>query len=293
MKTLPAALSAAVLSASAAFAYDTPEATVAAVRDAVAAGRVPSLSQLLPSSYQADLTGLAREFAGRMDPDLWNAGRLLVKSVGETFAPKAALLADLAAESGDEPLDPADKARLAASFGSFLQGLSSFATSDATTLDALKSGSFASLETAIVSLVPAGSLDSALSLAPVDADSSSELLKDLVVNGRSALPNGDVALTMGDGETLTLRKVDNSWVPTELADRWSEFVGQARSAISSIDFSSVEGQQAKMQALMFLPALQGMVQQLGTATTADELKNKATMMFGGLLGSMGGGFPGL
>lgn len=296
MKKLPIALSAvAALSASATFAaYDTPEATVAAVREALSAGRLPSLSQLLPGSYQSDLADLASSFAGRMDPDVWNAGRTLLKTAADTFGPKSALLADLVASSAAEngtTLSDADKAQTAASFGALLRGLSAAASSDATSLSALKSGSFASVEKAIGTLFPQGSLDSAL--LTVSSQGQNDLAKGLTVSSTSTLDNGDVTLTMADDESVTLRKVEGCWIPADLADGWTEFIGEARTAISSIDYTSVEGQQNKMKTLLMLPAIQGAVQQLGTATTADELKTKATMMIGGLIGGMGAGIPGL
>ena len=291
MKKLLVSLS-AVLATSVAFAgFDTPDATVAALRDAFEKGNVPKLSDFLPASYQSDLTGIVQSFAGKMDPDLWNAGRNLLKSVGDTFGPKAGILADLvaapAADVSGTALSAADKAKLSASMGALLKGVSAFAASDASTLNALKGGSFETLEKAIATLLPKDAINSAL--LATGTTEGSDLVKSFTVTSKKTLDNGDVELSTADNDTLTLRKVEGCWVPADIADGWTEFVNGARTAISSIDFSSTEGQQTKMQALMFIPMIQGMVQQLGTANTAEELSTKAQQMFGGLMGGMGGG----
>jgi hypothetical protein len=267
-----------------------------ALREALTAGNLPQLSAFLPASYQSDITGLVQSFAGKMDPDLWNAARNLLKSAGETFAPKAAILADLIASEGEATLSAADKAKATASMGAFLKGVSAFASSDATTLDALKGGSFATVEKALGSLFPKDAFDTALLAAGAaegDGDVRAALVKAFTISSRKTLDNGDIELTTADDDTVTLRKVEGCWIPADMADGWSEVVNSARTSISSIDFSSTEGQQQKMQMLMLLPAIQSMVQQLGTANSADELKTKAQMMFGGFLGGgMGGGMGG-
>ena len=301
MKKLLASLSAAALATSAAFAgYDTPDATVAALRDALTTGDIPQLSSFLPASYQSDITGIVQTFAGKMDSDLWTAGRSLLKTAGDTLGPKAAILADLATADGAAAISAEDKAKIATSLGAFLKGVSAFASSDATTLDALKGGSFATIEKAIMSLFPKNAIDTALlAVATTQGENNprAELLKMLTIASKKTLDNGDVELTTADNDTVTLRQVDGCWLPADMADGWTEFVNGARTAISSIDFSSTEGQQTKMQALMFLPMIQSMIQQLGAANTADELKTKFQTMLGGFMGGgMGGGalpIPGL
>ena len=293
MKKLLVSLSAVLATSAAIAGFDTPDATVDALREALTAGNLPQLSAFLPASYQSDITGLVQTFAGKMDPDLWIAARNLLKTAGDTLAPKSAILADLLASEGDLTLSPEKKAKTAASLGAFLKGVSAFASSDATTLDALKGGSFATVEKALGSLFPKNAIDTALlaaSAAEGEGDTSSDLVKALTIASRKTLDNGDVELSMADNDTITLRKVEGCWIPADMADGWSEVINGARTSISSIDFSSTEGQQQKMQALMILPAIQGMVQQLGTANTADELKNKFQMMLGGFMGGgMGGG----
>ena len=301
MKKLLVSLSAAALATSTAFAgFDTPDATVDALREALAAGNVPQLSAFLPASYQSDITSIVQSFAGKMDSDLWTAGRTLLKSAGDTLGPKAAILADLISSEGGVAISAEDKAKASASMGALLKGLSAFASSDATTLDALKGGSFANIEKAISTLLPKDAVDTALlGISSVEGESNSrdDLIKALTIASKKTLDNGDVELSMADNDTVTLRKVEGCWVPADMADGWTEVVNQARTAISSIDFTSTEGQQTKMQALMFIPMIQSMIQQLGTANTAEEFKTKAGAMFGGFMGGgMGGGalpIPGL
>ena len=75
MKKLLVSLSAVLATSAAIAGYDTPDATMDALREALAAGKLPQLSAFLPASYQSDITGLVQSFAGKMDPDLWNAAR--------------------------------------------------------------------------------------------------------------------------------------------------------------------------------------------------------------------------
>ena len=285
MKKLLVSLSAVLATSAALAGYDTPDATVAALRDALTTGDVPQLSAFLPASYQSDITGLVQSFATKMDPDLWAAGRNLLKTAGDTFAPKAAILADLIASESEATLSAADKAKASASLGAALKGLSAFAGSDASSLGALKTGSFGTIEKALAPVF--------LAFVTTQGDD----LANASIASSKTLDNGDVELTTSGDDTFTLRKVEGCWIPADMADGWSEVVNSARTSINSIDFSSTEGQQQKMQMLILLPTIQGIIQQLGTANSADELKTKAQMMLGGFLGGgMGGGalpIPGL
>ena len=285
MKKLLVSLSAVLATSAALAGYDTPDATVAALCDSLSSGKLPQLSAFLPASYQSDITGLVQSFAGKMDPDLWTAARDLLKSAGDTLAPKAAILADLIASESDATLSAADKTKAAASLGAALKGLSAFAGSDASSLGTLKTGSFATIEKAVAPLF--------LAVVSTQGDDIAKM-----ANATSkTLDNGDVELTTASNDTVTFRKVEGCWIPADVADGWSEVINGARTSINSIDFSSTEGQQQKMQALMILPMIQSMIQQLGTANSADELKNKLQMMLGGFMGGgMGGGalpIPGL
>ena len=292
MKKLLSSAVLGVLAVSAFAKFDSPEAAIAALRDSAAAGKLPQFSQFLPVSYQNDLVDIVHDFAGRMDPDLWNAGRILLKTAGDSLAPKAGLLVEFTQESGEAT--DIDKAKLEKSLGAFLQGVSAFASENGTTLNALKTISFDSLEKTLFALFPQDALDIGYAFIADNNGAKGdmprdELVKKLAVASSKKLDNGDVSVTFAeDDEPVTFRQIDGCWLPTELADSWTEFVNDARTSISSIDFSSVEGQQAKMQVLMILPAVQSMVQPLGTANTADEFKSKFEAMvgvfFGGGLG---------
>lgn len=263
-------------------AFDTPEATVAALSKLGTPGSKTSLAEFLPASYQKDMTDVLHLSASKMDPEIWTGATDLLSFAGKTIAPKAAFLVP-------EATPEADRAEVEKSLSLGLNSLSTVFASDAVKLDNLKKTTSIGLFDSLVSVV-----------VPVAGKDLNDP-KAAEVKSSTKLENGDVKLTFaenamsstfGDGSednSVTFRKVENCWVPVEMAESWTESVGQVKEALGRMDFTSTEGQQLKSQLLMAIPMLKMGVTGMGAAQTKEEFNNKAGMSIMPLMMLGGGG----
>lgn len=290
MKKLLSSAVLGVLAVSAFAKFDSPEQAIAALAAAEAANKAPPLADLLPESYQKDLTGIVNLFATKMDGEVWTSVTDLLTTAAKTLSAKAEFLV------GDD-VAAADRPAQAKSIASGLASLSSVLASDTVKLENLKTTSSMKLIETLV--------DAALPFAATSGTSVSNPENFKVVNSQT-LDNGDVRITFANdyfvksiiGDTsgeksMDFRSIEGCWIPTGMADEWTEIMASARTAISeNIDFTSTKGQQLKQQLLMMAPSLKMGLAQLANAQSKDQLQQSAGMMLMPLLmmgGNMGGG----
>lgn len=266
-------------------AFDTPEAAVAALAAAEAAGKAPALAEFLPATYQKDLTDVIQLFGNKMDPAVWAGATDLLATAGKTLAPKAEFLV------GDDVAE-ADRPDRAKSVSNVLTSLSTLMASDTVKLDNLKTTSSVGLYDAIVSVI-----------MPLAGQTPADPENFKVVKSEK-LESGDVRLTFAndalvktfDGDlaakTIDFRSVEGCWIPSDMADGWTESMNSAKEALNGLNFTSTEGQQMKSQLLMALPSLKMGIQQLGAATSKEDLQQKGAMLLMPLM-MLGGGNIGL
>ncbi len=296
MKKLLSSAVLGVLAASAFAKFDSPEKAIAALAAAEAANKAPPLADLLPESYQKDLTGIVNLFATKMDGDVWTSVTDLLGTAAKTLTPKADLLVG-------EDVAAADRPAQAKSIASGLTTLSTVLASDTVKLENLKTDSSMKFIEALV--------DVAIPLASSASTSVSDP-ETYKVLGTQTLENGDVRVSFANdsfaslfsdevgAKSVDFRSIEGCWIPTPLADEWTASMNDLREAVGKLDFTSTEGQQLKSNLLMMVPSLKMGVAQLGNAQNKDQLQQSAGMMLlpllmmGGGAGNGGnGGLPGL
>lgn len=95
----------------------------------------------------------------------------------------------------------------------------------------------------------------------------------------------------GQTEEETFVKVDNRWVPIEMAQGWDEGIAKAKEGLASL--STPEGQQGLMQMKMGLTMVTPFVDQMLNANTQADFDNVVNSIAGMAMGMMGGlGGPG-
>lgn len=261
-------------------AFDTPEKTIEAFAKLGEDGGKISLSEFLPASYQKDLTGVIQLFATKMDGDVWKQSTDLLATAAKTLAPKAEYLLGSDIPEAERP----------AKIKTTSEGLTTLSTilaSDTLKLENLKTTSSITL------------IDSLLNAAlPALIDETTDPNTYKVVESKK-LANGDVQLIFADdtlpksfdgnieNKTVDFRAVEGCWVPTSMADSWTESMAQAKESLGRLDFTSTEGQQLKSQFLMAIPMLKAGLPNLGKAKTAEEFQTAGAgllmplMMLGG------------
>ncbi len=287
MKHFLALMVTALLTVQVGLAQQTPEDAVKQFSAALQSGNSAQLLGLLPPSYARDVGGLVNEFATRMDVELWNRLRALLVTTATSLGPKSHLFVEMATEG--DALTPQQREERTRAVQAVLASVGTLARHDITSLDRMKTVDAVTFATEVGGLFSSATAALREMEAPVPGlqDGDFEVLQSVRKD------DGTVELTVkGPGEeepdTVTLKQVEGRWIPTEMADDWSETMADAREGLKQIDFTTPEGRQAKAQGLMMIGMLEPMIQQLAQAETAEQLQEMA----GGLLMPlmmMGGG----
>jgi len=269
---------------------DTPEGTARAVTAALADRHPEVLWQALPPTYQRDITELTHAFAGRMDPAVWQAAfGLGRKTVGILRDKKAIILSSSIVQStGDE------RQRIEDGWDPVVSVLDSFFSSDVSRLETLKTVDWERY------LATTGR-----ELMNLAAEASKARGDDAFEREFAAkLRQTKVELVSRDGDQATLRmtapdeepedvpltRVEGRWVPTEMAADWDVKVAAAREKLASITDEEVA--QGSLQTMAVIGAVDGMLTQLESVETAEQLEQAIQGMLGPLLGGLlgpGGG----
>lgn len=211
------------------------EAALAAAEDGLAAirsGDLGRLYDLLPVSYQADLSRLVQTAVGKIDPDLFAAATGLLADAGEAVTAQAGHLAELAAEEGT-PLSGAGTEEDFRAMGEWLAacgaGLSrdKLAAGDMSGLLSLPRAG-APLGLKLDSLERDWGADVSCELAPDGGEPRMEGVERLLFRAKSA--------TAGEAETVVdFVQVEGKWIPLEMAREWPEWRDGAQALVDGFE----------------------------------------------------------
>jgi len=259
--------------------FDTPDGTVRAVMDGLAAHRPEIVWRALPPSYQRDVTELSASFADAVDPALFDRVVAVARKGTMVLQHKKDLI--LSTESVKlSGLDPVTLDALWESSSHFLDVLlaSDLASLDAyrsLDVDALLSGSGRDL------MIHAADFSAA---AP-GADNLDARLDDFgntdveLVSRRE--DEATVRITPPDGgpQDVAMTMVEGRWVPSDLADRWPGMIDSARERIDY--FASDEAATVRVQMLFAVGVAEGFIDQIDQIEDPEEIDR----LIGGFTGN--------
>jgi len=253
------------------------EEAQAAVQTTIAdlkAGRLDAVYGALPASYRADVEGLVKAYAEKIDRDLYTRSASLVASAADFLTAQADNLASLCATDPNLDVDlpggletddlTAGQIRSAAAWlGELARTLSydDLARGDITPL--LSSPRLAEVVGELVALLPADFLS--CGAAPAEGES---------------LPEGMVSLALSahfeaDEETETEEvqfvKLDGKWIPVDLMQGWRDMMATAREAVAGFEVDAA----GKQFAERLFPVIERSLDTLKTARTPEELEAQA------------------
>jgi hypothetical protein len=288
---LPSLAIAAILTAVAvpALAVDipgTPDGTAKAVAEALADRHPEVLWQALPPTYQKDITELTHAFAGKMDPEVWDAAFGLGRKTANLLRDKKdIILASSMLEAAGEK-----RAEVEGGWDTMVTLLDSFFTSRVSKVDSLKDIDWEKyLATTGRDLM---NLAAEKSKASGDDTFDREFTKKLQQTKVEVIANeGDSAtlrMTSPDEEPeeTQFTRVEGRWVPSDMAKDWNQNVAEARQKLAAI--TDEEIQQGSMQAMMMIGMVDGVLTQLESVETAEEFDQAIQGILGPFLGGMMG-----
>ncbi len=235
----------------------TPEGAVSSMVGAVVDGRVGDAYKSLPASYKKDVEEVVKAFGNKMDADIWNETQALFAELGGLVAAKADLIAEALADEEDTAADKKE-------MSGHLKKAAPMPTKLGTelSLDMFKSGNVEKI------LESSGISGIAASLG----DAATDKIKSV-----SESDDGSVLAVLADedGEETEIKfiKVEDAWVPEELAEGWKEGVAEALKSINEMEFDPKTKEQFLRMSSMFKTA----IQQAKDADTEEEF-GQAFMM---------------
>ncbi|HTN01831.1 MAG TPA: hypothetical protein VL132_08140 [Planctomycetaceae bacterium] len=248
-------------------ADDDPAAAVMAALEGVKSGRLQQSYDFFPPSYQKDVDSLVNQFAGKMDPEIWQQSFAVLNKAVQVLKTKKDLILEGPLFAGPDAGPQGAIARQNWDGAvAFLETLVSSDLADLEKLKALESRMF--LEKTGNQL-----LTQALSLGTAAGQNPLETLKDVTVTVVSR--DGDKAVVKmaspqaPEPEEVAFVKVEGKWLPQSLVDGWKEQIDQARAQIDQIKPEDLAA--AKPQALGQLKSVDATLDKLLAAKTADEI----------------------
>ena len=262
----------------------TPDGTIMAVAQSLADNHPEIFWEALPESYRADISGLTTGFAAKMDPELYDRSMALVlKFIDVIQSKQDIILATETVQNTGADID-AIKARMTPTlavvrtfFGSEISTLAGLAAID---WQAFLAGTGAQI------------------MAQADAIPAEEGKDPFVLFDSLQIEvleeTGDTArlrVTAAgeDPEEVTLTRVENRWVPSEMAEQWQDKVAEAHARLDELTPEKV--QELKGQAMFGLAMAEGFVSQLATIETSQEFDATLGPMLQGLMGNIGSFMP--
>lgn len=230
----------------------------------VSDGRIASLWDALPSSYQKDISDIITEFANNTDEEIYNESQKLTKSLTALLKSKK----DIALAIANKQIpDDNIKGKVKENYDTTIDLLNAIANSDTQTLSGLKSLDIAKF---------CGDIQPHIKNVMVLAtDSTPELKAISSMTPKLISEDGDTAeveVTIdGKTENINIVKVDNRWVPEDLQKDWEKNIAKAKAEIQK---SSQSIGTNKEEVITLLKTVQEAIADLETAKNEDEMMGK-------------------
>jgi hypothetical protein len=262
----------------------TPDGTIMAVAQSLADNHPEIFWEALPESYRADINGLTTSFAAKMDPELYDRSMALTLKFIDVIQSKQGII--LASKTVQNT--GADVAAIEARMTPTLAVVRTFFGSDISTLAGLAAIDWQ----AYLAGTGAQLMAQADAIPAVEGKDPFVLFDSLKVEVLEQ--TGDTArlrvtATGEDPEEVTLTRVENRWVPSEMAEQWQAKVAEAHARLDELTPEKV--QELKGQAMFGLAMAEGFVTQLSTIETSEEFDATVGPMLQGLMRNIGNLMP--
>ena len=244
---------------------DEPSAAMQTIADEMLAGNCSILWHAMPASFQIDVNAIAQLVGAKVDPEIYDKSFGLIGRFAEVadkqklFILNTKLGSELAAEQ---------IAEIEAAWPSivgFFKTIVNSSISSSAGLQAFDGQVFSeqtlpalfkySNDLAAISNEesPFGSLEFG-SLKTVESTDTTAVL--------------EITFANGGVETKGLTKIENRWVPTEIAINWSTEMAAAKKQLEAISYEEIA--KNKSQLMGIITMLDGILTQLNTAETQEQ-----------------------
>ena len=257
----------------------TPIETVTTLQTQLTEGNAGALWNALPTRYQENITDLVHTFGENVDPQVYDQSFDVLKNLVRVVKKQQRLIEKL--PQLEMLAENDDKKKQAAQTG--LSILQTIANSDLSSTSKLK--------TMDVGAFFRGPISTILKLSSAQVEGSAispfDQLKKTKVTAKSQDDNNAVvAITRPgeDSEETHLTRVEGKWVPSDMAAVWdAQFPAVKEQMVKQL--GKLDDTESRKQYLDFLKQVNDGLDEMGKATTPDELMAAATKMQTNIAGS--------
>ena len=243
---------------------DEPSAAMQTIADEMLAGNCSILWHAMPASFQIDVNAIAQLVGAKVDPEIYDKSFGLIGRFAEVadkqklFILNTKLGSELAAEQ---------IAEIEAAWPSIIGFVQTIVTSSISSSAGLRAfdGQVFSEQTLPVLFKYSNDL-AALSEENPFSSLEFDSLKTIVSTDTTA--EIKITYTNGDVETEDFAKVENRWVPAEMAINWSMRMADAKKQLEAI--SSEKMVKNKPQIMGMITMVDGILTQLEKAETQEQ-----------------------
>ncbi|MFK7778683.1 MAG: hypothetical protein QM501_11315 [Gimesia sp.] len=251
-----------------------PDEAMLAMINGVNNQKMEAVWNFLPASYQGDVNGLVHEFAGKMDPEMYNGTFQTFQRITKLLKDKKAFILNNKTLKG-LPVPP-DK--VSEFWDPVVVLLNTIAQSDISSLEKLKNfdgGKF----------LPTTGNEMAKEIISI-----SNLLpkKEGTLSFSEKMKQTKITLVSTEGDTAIIKieapgeeskeedmvKVEDKWIPKNLADNWQSKMDDARKKLAELTPEKVTAQKEKT--LAGIKKVNEVLVQLENAKTEEEFNKKLT-----------------
>lgn len=284
--------------AAASEAVDIPEAPDAAIKyvlDGVAGANGAVLWQAMPESYQKDINSIAQLAGTKIDAEIYDKIFVTVDRLGGVLSKQKEFVFNSKLGGGNK--DEEELARMREAWPSLMDLIDTLTSSSLSSAAGLTSfegeAFFRDTVSALLSDMDA--------LAKLQPEGEQVYLSDLgdteikLLESTESSASLEVTVPGEEPEIKSVVKVEDRWVPLEMAETWEAQTAEARSQLEAIDPEKMAKQ--KPQILGVFAMMDGVFTQIEAAETQeqfDQALQGAMMPIMGLLmmgQGMGGGQP--
>ncbi len=245
-------------------------------RKDITEGRVASLWDSFPESYQGDINSLANKFGEKMDAEVYNEAMSTLGSASELLKNKKGMILEILKEK--VPQEEAETfAKIEQNYDSIVGLVHTLANSDAKDIEGVKKLNVGKLLGELQ--VHTNELSKLASLAGEDFEQMKAAKITLLSESEnSAEVNVEAD---GEGEDIKLVKKDDRWVPADMVTDWPEMIVEANKGIDEMGKMSPGD---KQKAIMGLGMVKSSIKSLESVKSKEEMMSKIE----GLMGMFGG-----
>jgi hypothetical protein len=257
----------------------TPDGTVHAAKKAIQENDAEFFWHLMPDTYKQDFTALTHEFAGKMDPMIYDRAFALVMRAFEVLDDrKEIILASETFRSFGAEID-ADEIRQSLSNSQVVMEI--LKSSEISTLGGLGKVDWEQFlaTTGAQMLEAAAAFEAEGGENPLDELDSLEV-ETVSMSGEQATLR--ISTKEHEAEEVEMVRVEGRWIPKEMADEWPGFVEDAHQGLAEMTPENMAAQ--KTQIMMVFGMADGFIEQIATLQTPEEFDAAIGPMLAPLLG---------